>query len=144
MRRNLKPEELGDLLDTATLAVLATRHADGSVMLSPVWHEWSEQAFHVAVPEGDVKLAQVQRDPRVSIVVAENALPYRGIEVRGTATATTAPYAATMRRLAGRYFGPVPDELYPDSVAGVVLRIDAERTRAWDFADDLAALGGEA
>ena len=42
-----------------------------------------------------------------------------------------------------RYFGPVPDALYPDAVSGVVLRIDPERTRASDSAHDLAALGGQ-
>jgi PPOX class probable F420-dependent enzyme len=142
MRRDLGPGDLGDLLEQPLLAVLATRLRDGSTLLSPVWHEWADGGFSVCIAEGDAKLAQVRRDPRVSLVVAENALPYRGIEVRGLARITSEPYAATMRRLALRHFGPGADALYPDTTAGVVVRIVAARTRCWDFADDVAALQG--
>ncbi len=142
MRRKLGPSDLGDLLGQPILAILAIRLSDESTFLSPVWHEWAGGEFRVCMPEGDAKLAQIRRDPRVSIVVAENSLPYRGIEVRGAASFTSEPYAATMRRLALRYFGPGADELYPDTSAGVVIRIVAGRLRCWDFADDVAALQG--
>lgn len=142
MRRDLGPSDLGDLLDQPILAVLATCLADGSTFLSPVWHEWADGGFSVCIPEGDPKLTQIHRDPRVSIVVAENTLPYRGIEVRGEASVASDPYPATMRRLALRYFGPGADELYPDTAAGVVVRIEPGRVRCWDFADDVAALQG--
>jgi hypothetical protein len=84
----------------------------------------------------------MRRDSRVSIVVAENALPYRGFEVCGTAAFTSEPYAATMGRLALRYLGPGADELYPDTTAGTVVRIVPERIRGGDFADDVAGLQG--
>ena len=142
MRRDLGPNDLGDLLDQPLLAVLATRLKDGSTLLSPVWHEWGDGGFSVCIPAGDPKLAQIERDPRVSIVVSENALPYRGIEVRGVAAPSRRPFAATMRRLALRHFGPGADGLYPDSVAGVVVRIEPGRIRCWDFADDMEAFEG--
>ncbi|MBA3877033.1 MAG: hypothetical protein C0498_08880 [Anaerolinea sp.] len=142
MRRNLSPSDLGNLLEQPILAVLATRLADGSTLLSPVWHEWADAGFRIAIPEGDVKLAHMRGDSRVSIVVAENLLPYRGIEVRGRASISSDPYPATMRRLALRYFGPGADELYPDSAAGAVVRIEPERIRCWDFADDMNAIEG--
>jgi len=37
MRTDLRPEDLGDLLDQPLIAVLATRRADDTIMLSPVW-----------------------------------------------------------------------------------------------------------
>ena len=142
MRRDLGPDDLGDLFDQPLLAVLATRIRDGATALSPVWHEWAAGGFVICIPDGDVKLAQIRREPAVSILVAEHVLPYRGIEVRGVAAVTSDPYGATMRRLALRYFGAGADELYPDTAAGVVIRIEPERTRCWDFADDLADLAG--
>jgi len=45
-----------------------------------------------------------------------------------------------MRRLALRSFGPGADELYPDTAAGVGVRIVPGRLRCWDFADDVAGL----
>ncbi len=142
MRRDLGPGDLGDLPRQPLLAVLATRLRDGSALLSPVWHEWAGGGFSVCIPDGDAKLAQIRRDPRVSIVVGENAPPYRGIEVRGSASLTAEPFAATMRRVALRYLGPGGDDLYPDTVTGVVVRIVPGRIRCWDFADEMAALQG--
>lgn len=142
MRRDLSPSDLGDLLEQPLLAVLATRLRDGTTVLSPVWQEWTGSTFRVAVPEGDAKLTQFRRDPRASILVAENVLPYRGIEMRGTVGVTSEPFGATMRRLASRYFGPGFDDAYPDTAAGVVVQMEPGRIRCWDFADEMAALQG--
>lgn len=47
MRKGLTPEELGDLLELPLVAVLATYRRDGSVLLSPVWHQWRDGGFDV-------------------------------------------------------------------------------------------------
>ena len=47
MRKGLAPEDLGDLLEQPRVAVLATYRRDGTVLLSPVWHEWRDRGFHV-------------------------------------------------------------------------------------------------
>lgn len=36
--------DLGDLAELRLLAVLATYRSDGTVLLSPVWHEWRDGA----------------------------------------------------------------------------------------------------
>jgi hypothetical protein len=39
MRKDLGPQNLGDLLEQPLVAVLATTYrADGTALLSPVWH----------------------------------------------------------------------------------------------------------
>ena len=45
VRTNLTLEDLGDLLDKPLVAVLATLRMDGSVLLSPVYHEWRDGGF---------------------------------------------------------------------------------------------------
>jgi hypothetical protein len=42
MRKDLGPQDLGDLLEQPLVAVLATYRADGTALLSPVWHEWRD------------------------------------------------------------------------------------------------------
>src|SRR6476661_3230538 len=79
MRRNLAPEDLGYLLTQPKLSTLATHWPDGTILLSPVWHEWIDGGFTVLTSEGDVKLRHLRRDPRTSIVLAEDVPPYRGI-----------------------------------------------------------------
>jgi PPOX class probable F420-dependent enzyme len=85
MRRDLTMDDLADLAELRLLAVLATYRQDGTVLLSPVWHEWQDGGFHVVTGSRDVKAAHLRRDPRASIVMCEHSPPYRGVEVRGNA-----------------------------------------------------------
>jgi hypothetical protein len=78
------------------------------------------------------------RDPNVTIVVAEETPPYRGIEVRGIAHIDETNYPSRMRALARRYLGPPGDEIYGDDDEGAIVTIEPTATRTWDFDDDLA------
>ena len=52
MRTNLTVDDLGDLLEKPLVAVLATLRADGTALLSPVYHEWRDGGFNVWVEQG--------------------------------------------------------------------------------------------
>lgn len=131
MRKNLSPEDLGDLLERPIVATLATYRRSGEVLLSPVWHEWRDGGFEMFVGRNDVKTEHVRRDPRASVVVYEDDAPYRGIEVRGQATISD-DVGDLRRRIWQRYLGV--DPIGPDS-AEVLLRVEGV-IRAWDFSDD--------
>jgi hypothetical protein len=81
-------EELGDLLELPYVAVMSTKRPDGSVLLSPVWHEWRDGGFNIGVGENDIKLRHIEHDPHVSVVVYDHSWPSRGFEVRGIAQVT--------------------------------------------------------
>ena len=138
MRRDLRPEELGDLLDRPLLAVLATRTGDGDVLLSPVWHEWTDGGFTVFTGADDVKVRHLERDPRASIVVCEQEPPYRGIEVRGEARLSKNGDTGTGRRIAARYIGEDGAKGWIDP-EDVLIRLEPGSLRVWDFADDYPA-----
>jgi PPOX class probable F420-dependent enzyme len=135
MRRNLRPEELGDLLDRPLLAVLATRASDGDVLLSPVWHEWTDGGFTVFTGEDDVKVRHLERDARASIVVCEQEPPYRGIEVRCEVRLSKNGDSGTGRRIAARYIGEEEAGGWSDP-EDVLIRLEPGSLRVWDFADD--------
>ena len=61
MRKSLKPEDLRDLLDGSTLAVLGTHMEDGHTLLSPVWHEYRD---------GDDIVKEGEIDDRFYIIVS--------------------------------------------------------------------------
>src|SRR5262245_37541405 len=71
VRKRLMPEDLGDLLEQPRVAVLATYRRNGSVLLSPVWHEWHDGGFNVVTGSSDIKTQHLRADPRASIVVYE-------------------------------------------------------------------------
>ena len=138
MRRNLAVDDLGGLVELPLVAVLATYRQDGSVLLSPVWHEWREGGFNVGTGGGDVKARHVRRDPRASIVVYEHEPPYRGIEVRGRARLLlTEEVDEATRRIAIRYLGESAGAAYAEGGGdGVVIRLEPGELRAWDFSDE--------
>lgn len=142
MRTNLDLSDLGGFLDEPRLAVLATNRKDGTVLLSPVWFEWWEGAFQVWMEKDKVKARHLRRDPRCTILVAEEQMPMRGIEVRGEAMFVEHDVTATAERIAARYIGTEAARGYAEKLQGedVVVRLEAQHTRAWDFADGVGAI----
>jgi PPOX class probable F420-dependent enzyme len=139
MRRHLTVDDLGDLVELRLLAVLATYRRDGTVLLSPVWHEWRDGGFDVVTGSQDVKAAHLRRDPRASIVVCEHSPPYRGAEVRCHARLITAAAGDAVRRIASRYLGAEAGAAYADSSGDdLLIRLEPGDLRAWDFTDEFS------
>ena len=138
MRTNLQPADLGDLLDQPLIAVLATRRKDDTVMLSPVWFEWRGGGFNVwAESMSNGKVRHITRDPRVSIVVANQEWPYKGLEVRGEATVSGEGFFDVLERTGDRYLGAGEGARMVGSYKpGVVIRIEPGELRAWDYEDE--------
>jgi len=130
-------DDLGDLAGLRLLAVLATYRPEGTVLLSPVWHEWRDGGFYVVTSSRSVKAAHLRRDPRASIVVCERSPPYRGVEVRGTARLLTAGVHDAVQRIASRYLGRQAGAAYAGSAADdLLIRLEPGDLRAWDFAGE--------
>jgi PPOX class probable F420-dependent enzyme len=138
MRRGLQPEDVAALLAAPKCATLATYRRDGTVLLSPVWHEWRDGGFSVHLGDGGINARLLRRDPRASIVVYDDVPPYAGIEVRGEARLTSEGERETLRRVAVRYLGERDGGAYADAATweGVVLRLEPGVLRVWDFVDE--------
>ena len=96
--------------------------------------------FRISIWAQDIKAKNLARDPRATIIVAENELPYRGIEVSGKATVEALPdLMPLVRRLAQRYMVKEAGLAYAETFADVALeliRLTPGTVRAWDFRDD--------
>ena len=140
MRTGIGVDDLGGLLDQPLIAVIATRRADDTVMLSPVWFEWYEGGINIWVPtiEGG-KVGHVRRDPRVTVVVANSTWPYKGFELRGEATVSTDPddFYSALHRTGVRYSGQeAADRMVAEYKPGAVIRIEPGTIRTWDYEDE--------
>jgi pyridoxamine 5'-phosphate oxidase-like protein len=140
MRRGLQPSDLGDLFEQPLAAVISIGLADGSVFSRPVWHRWIDGKFVFMFPAGDRKISMLGRDPRATVVLAENARPYRAIEVRGRITMSHDRYheiGATICRPYLEAFDPNADvSAYIGNEPGMIGELEAEITTCWDYADD--------
>ncbi len=140
MRKNLTVGDLGGLLDEPLVAVLATLRMDGTVLLSPVYHEWRDGGFNVWVEQQNVKARHLRHDPRATILVAESDPPLRAIEVRGIARFIEQDVSQTALRIATRYLGPEEGAADVEALRGadVIIRIEPGDIRIWDYADEFS------
>ena len=104
-----------------------------------MWHEWREGGFTILIGTNDAKGRQLRRDPRVSVVVADDQPLYAGIEVRGVAELSPTDDVETLRRIARRYLGHRRGDAYTSTIdlsTQTTLRVVPGVLRTWDFADE--------
>jgi hypothetical protein len=134
----LQPSDLGDLLERPLNAVFGLHRRDGSILLTPAWHLFKEGTFYIQVPGGDRKIAMLTRDPRCSLLVAENEHPYRAIEASGEGRLSTDDYLELGLEIVRHYIAAYDPTVQPADYlldGGVIVRIEPTRMRAWDYAD---------
>jgi PPOX class probable F420-dependent enzyme len=98
-------DEQARLLQEPNFATVATVNPDGSPQLSIVWIDWDGRhvLFNTAV--GRVKPRNLERDPRVSVLVSDREDGYHWVAVRGMAELTTEGADEHIDKLARKYTG---------------------------------------
>ncbi|MFW6174815.1 MAG: PPOX class F420-dependent oxidoreductase [Chloroflexota bacterium] len=102
----LSSEELRELLEGRHLAIISTNGSDGVPHSTPVWFMPEDDgAISMIVDEGAVKLRNLRRDPRASVTIAPETMPYRYARFRGRAELLTEGVEDYPLRMAQRYLG---------------------------------------
>jgi PPOX class probable F420-dependent enzyme len=98
------------LLEAPNYAVISTLNADGSIESAVVWAslEGDELAVNSAVGRGWPN--NLERDPRVTLLVFPADNPYEYVEIRGTAAGTLDGADDHIDRLAKKY---INQDKYP-------------------------------
>ena len=112
---SLSDPPVKQLLEQPNYAVVSTVNHDGSIHDTIVWI--SSEGDRVAVNSAVGRLwpTNLQRDPRVSVLVFESGNPYHFLEIRGTASGTIEGADEHIDALAKKYLGQ--DE-YPNRRPG--------------------------
>lgn len=85
---NLQDQQVQELLERPNHAIVSTFNKDGSILSTVAWVNTEGDALAVNSAIGRRWPANLQRDPRVTLLIPEEGNPYNYVEVRGTATAT--------------------------------------------------------
>ncbi len=93
------------LLERRNHAVISTLNEDGSILSTVVWIDVQDGRPAVNTAVGRAWPTNLERDPRVTVVVYDEANPYEYLSVRGTARGTTDGADAHIDRLAKKYLG---------------------------------------
>jgi PPOX class probable F420-dependent enzyme len=106
---SILPDEARAVLDRPEFATLATLEPDGWPQLSVVWVGRDGDDILFSTIHGRRKTANMQRDPRVSLLVYPKDDPYSYLEVRGTAELREDPERAYIEEMSQKYLGrPYP------------------------------------
>ena len=97
--------EQARLFDEPNFATVATTNPDGSAQLSIVWIDWDGEHVVFNTAAGRVKPRNIERDPRVSVLVIDGKDGYRWVAVRGRAELTPEGADEHIDRMARKYSG---------------------------------------
>jgi PPOX class probable F420-dependent enzyme len=125
------PASHADLLDKPMFAHLATVRPDGSPQTQVMWFVWDGERIRMTHTKTRQKYRNFQREPRVALSIADQANPYRFLEVRGTVEKiddddAEASFYQSLQRRYGRSY-PIPD-----AAVRVVLSIRPDKFIAHD------------
>ncbi len=115
------------LLQGRNHAVVSTLNDDGSIHSTVVWVDVVDGRVAVNSAVGRTWPTNLERDPRMTVVVYDEKNPYDYVEVRGTVTASTDGADAHIDRLAKKYLGA---DTYPFRQPGeqrISFLVDATR-----------------
>ncbi|MGN6429214.1 MAG: PPOX class F420-dependent oxidoreductase [Gaiellaceae bacterium] len=97
--------EQARLLEEPNFATVATENPDGSAQLSIVWIDWDGERVVFNTAAGRVKPRNIERDPRVGVLVVDREDGYRWVAVRGRADMTTDGADEHIDKMARKYSG---------------------------------------
>jgi PPOX class probable F420-dependent enzyme len=133
---NRLPESTHRLFDEPKDVMIVTLDPDGSPQASLVWAERDGDDLLIGIQQPHRKTRNLQRDPRVTLVVQDDRVSRRGITqylvVRGTAKlegpGIPIDYKALMDRETQRYLNQ-PEFPYGEGIwdTGMIARITVDR-----------------
>src|ERR1700761_2973203 len=119
------------LLASNAIAQLITINSDGSPQVSGVWIGLDGDELVVASLPKRIKVINVERDPRVALVVQSPTKSARGLDeylvVHGTARVTEGGAPELLQQLARTYLGADAVFPGPDAPAGYIFHITPEK-----------------
>jgi PPOX class probable F420-dependent enzyme len=120
------------LFDGKNFAVLSTLEPDGQPHSTVVWTKRDEDDILFALPKNRRKTANLNRDPRATVVIFDAANPYESAQVQGTASIEDDPNGMLIDDLSHKYTGgPYPGFAGPNP-QWVTVRLTAEKvTTTW-------------
>jgi PPOX class probable F420-dependent enzyme len=98
-------DEQARLLQEPNFGTAATLNPDGSPQLSIVWIDWDGEYVLFNTAAGRAKPRNLERDPRVSVLVVDREDGYRWVAVRGAADLMAEHADEHIDKLARKYTG---------------------------------------
>lgn len=117
-----------DLLDGPHTAILSTANRDGRPQSSVIFVKPAERTIVFSTIRGRLKTRNMERDPRVSLLVLARSGRY--VEIRGHVDITDDPDKTLLHEMYERYMDGATPPPEPEAER-VIVRIHPERLYFW-------------
>ena len=124
-------DEQAALLLSDNYAVVATLRADGSPHQTATWVDWDGEHVLFNITVTRKKYEELQRDPRVSVLVFDGENPHRWVSVSGTTETTLEGAEEHIHKLSRKYRGR--DYVLKPDEQRVIVRVTPKRVTAYGF-----------
>jgi PPOX class probable F420-dependent enzyme len=125
----IEDPQVARLLAEPHHAVISTFDEDGSVQSTVVWVDVLDGSLAVNSSVGRHWPSNIERDPRVTVLVYDQGNPYEYVEVRGRAHGRTEGADEHIDRLARKYLGVDEYPYRQDGEQRITYLVDADRVR---------------
>ena len=128
-------EAIDKFLGEKRLGVLATNRRDGSPHVVPLWYYYDGESFWMSSDKEANKVQNARRDPRATLCIDEESMPYKGVVAYGTITLTEENLSETARNIISRYLSEAEVTTYksPHPNGSILLKLTPERFYSWDY-----------
>lgn len=117
------------LLDKPNHAVCSSLNDDGSIHSAVVWVDVQDGRLAVNSAVGRKWPTNLLRDPRINVLVYDEANPYDYVEVRGRAQGRTDGARGHIDRLAHKYLGVQAYPFHQPGEERITFVVDADVVR---------------
>ena len=124
-------EKQQQFLENPFVGVVTTLRADGSPHSTVVWVDAQDGEVSFNTAYGRAKPANLEQDPRISLVVIDPNDTYKWVAVDGRASLTTDGADGQIERLAKKYLGKDEYPFRKPDEQRVTVKIDPERVQAY-------------
>ncbi len=141
MPKLTEPELAAFLAEPGVLLHIAVTREDGSPLVTPIWFICEDKTIWFTPRAKSEWYACLRRDPRVSLCIDEQALPYRKLIVDGVITVThdigdDDAWRSLYLKIAERYVGPAAAAAYVHNTidqprALLSLRLGEAKVTTW-------------
>ncbi len=147
MPSRMNPQERDRFLAGRHVAVLITTDSEGRSVPTPIWYLYRDGLLYFRTEEASAKVANVRRNPRVSVCVQEERAPYKAVIVYGTAEIQEDPEWLA-DEMPGHYLGFVGGIGYKQAAQSaiemgppVAIVVTPERFATWDYTEETPWFG---
>jgi PPOX class probable F420-dependent enzyme len=122
------PDTARELIDGPHTAILATPNPDGRPQSSVIFVKRAGDTILFSTIRGRLKTRNMERDPRVSLLVLAHAGKY--VEIRGSVDIADDPDKTLLHEMYERYMGGATPPPEPEAER-VIVRVHVEKLYFW-------------